>query len=171
MAFKVYTLIELQKLGDKRANRLNLPTPFIYPEDAEDAYNYAARMCGFENPAPTDDDAALMQQWLLEHMQLYYLEEALSQYLNKGDIDVIKVGQVSKAIEKRIEAKIKAINAAKEDPLTAHLFVSASDVFGSDMVVTSGFLDDRFGEDLSHLGQKDSTTKPKQPTATEDVLD
>lgn len=116
--------------------------------DSDVAYSYAIARCGYENPASSaDTDYVLKQYWLIETMKLWFYRDVLDRNLLKFDVGDLKAGQIRRGIKEQIDDMEAALAKAKESADSAHLFVSASEVFGEDMVVGSGIVDDMAGND------------------------
>ena len=144
MAIKYYDLDELKALALKNANVIDSKYTI---KDVEHAYAYASARCGYENPESTDSDYPLKQQWLIRMMSLYFYYDKLRENSSKFDVEGLKLGQVVRNLRERIiDPEEQAFAKAREDSSTAHLFVDATDHFGT-LAYDSGIQDDAVGRD------------------------
>ena len=171
MATVTYTTQGLKLLVLTQINRIKGLSASFEAGDADASYDEAVRECGFENPVAGDADRDIKYQWLMQRMRRWYLARLHEQYILRFDISDMRAGQVERSLEKIVSKLDEAFAEARTAEATAHIFLSQEDVFGSDLVVTSGFLDNAMGEDISYLGQDAASKRPKQPTATQDVID
>ena len=115
--------------------------------DGDNAYDYATRRCGFENPTSSADvDYVVKQYWLIELMSLYFLNDQHRKNILKFDVEGLKRNQAAKGLREMIAAAEASFAAAKGSDTTAHLFVDADDVFGT-VAYGSGLIDDLTGDD------------------------
>lgn len=138
--------------------------------NADAAYDEAVRQCGFSNPEASDAAAEVKTDWLIQRMRRWFIEQLQIQYILRFDTGDLRSGQISRNLEKKIAAMDQAFSDAKNNDATAHLFIDASAFFGKEMVMTSGFVDSKLGEDLSGASMT-KTTRPKQPKSTEALLE
>lgn len=146
-----------------------LGTAFV-AADGISAYDEAVREVGFEVPSTTDVDRQEKYQWLIARMRRWFYLQVYQRNMLNFDISDLKRSQIPKLLAARIKDIDADFVRGKESPESAHLFLSAGNIFGEDIVMTSGFLDNRHGEGIE--GSSHTTaTKPKQPTATQRVID
>jgi hypothetical protein len=120
---------------------------YVRDPDGDKAYNYATRRCGYENPTSVADvDYVVKQYWLIEMMGLYFLHDQYRRNVLKFDVEGLKRGQVARSLKEMIDKAEASFATAREANTTAHIFVSADDVFGV-VVYGSGLVDDSVGED------------------------
>lgn len=141
MAIKYYSLSQLKERALLSAQRYRAE---FDDDDASTAYTDACQRCGFENPLSTDEKYPERQKWLIELMNIWFLREYLNTTMSDFDLGDMKLGQVPRRVQEEIDRREKAFKEAKEDPKTAYLFMSATDLF-SNMVYSSGIKDDAVG--------------------------
>jgi len=145
MAAKYYTLAELKQLALDSANVIGATT--YVPADVESAYNIAVGFCGFENPTSSDIDYTLKQRYLIQAMELHFLKDVQKRYLLKFDIGDLRMGQVSREVREMIRDLEDSLASARNSPVTAGIFMNASDYFGK-VVAKAGLTDDAVGQNI-----------------------
>lgn len=147
MATKYYTTPELKQLALDSANVIGLQAAYTL-ETAENAYNYATGLCGFENPVASDPVYWDKQRYLLMAMELFFLKNVQKQYLLKFDVGDLKLGQVPREVREIIGGLENSLAKARQDPATAALFINAVSYFGK-LVDKSGITDDAIGQSIN----------------------
>ena len=104
MAARYYSLPELKELALDSANVIPVVTAFV-SADTDKAYDFAVGRCGFENPVLTDADYSKKQHFLLQAMELHFLNAVLKQNLLKFDVGDLKLSQATKEIRRMFEGK------------------------------------------------------------------
>lgn len=171
MAHKTFTLDEIKNTVLDQINKIKgIGTKFVLPE-ASAAYDEATREIGFELPATSDPDVDIKYQWIIERMRRWFIFQLYNQHLLRFDVSDMRAGQLVKNLEKAVKTMDDRFSAARENEATAHIFIKAANVFGDDMVLTSGFLENAMGKDLTHLGNTTKAKRPKQPKATQDAIE
>ena len=147
MALKDYTKDDLETLVVVKINGIKGLDADYGVEEAREAYESAARECGFELPETTDTDKGKKYNWLIERMKYWFLDHLLTRYILEFDKGEFKAEGIKKGLIKILSNMDKKFNAAKSDPANAALFLDSSDVFGDDLLVLPpGFIDDRIGQ-------------------------
>lgn len=149
MATKDYTEAEIKTLVLDQMNDIKGLSASFTSNDATEALDEAVRECGFEVPATTDADKLTKYQWLILRMRRFYLGRLYDQYILRFDAGELKAWQIAKNLSKTCKALDEQFGAVKSDPDNAHLFHNADTVFGTDIVLLSGFVNDRAGQDIS----------------------
>lgn len=150
------------------ANRPSQPSTAAFAaSDIDQAYEFATQACGFEFPASTDAEFSAKRAGLWNRVMLFVAEALRMSYVLNFDIDKGKASQIAAAIKTTIDG----LNKDWEDMRVerAHVFKSVSDVFPSNMVLKTGFYQDRFGGDASY-SKETVTTRTKSPEATTNLL-
>ena len=146
MAARYYSLSELKELALDSANVIPVVTAFE-SADTDKAYDFAVGRCGFENPALTDSDYSKKQHFLLQAMELHFLNAVLKQNLLKFDVGDLKLSQATKEIRRMLEGIDASLTKAAEDPSTAALFTDAVAYFGQ-IVHGAQITDDAVGKSI-----------------------
>ena len=145
MAAPYLTEEELLEIGIANGQRMDS----TYSEGEQDltAYGYASRRLGFSNPDSGDEDYAIKQYWLLQMMDLWFLNDQLRKYSVKFDVEGIKLSQVARGLRDMIRDIEKALTAAKQDPIKGRIFISGDDAAAlfADTIYDSGIEDDALG--------------------------
>lgn len=166
-----YTEQQIKDLVMNQINKTKGLSSLFVSADATESFDEAVRECGFGLPASDDEFIQPKYEWLIKRMRRWYFSRLLEQYSLRFDTSDLRASQIPKNLRAVIADMDQEFADAKESDKTSHLFIDAAAFFGDDMVVTSGFLDNAYGEDVSHLGQEESSKRPKQPAATQDVID
>ncbi len=170
MAHKTYTTDDLKKLVMDQVNKVKGISASFGISEADEAYDQAVTEVGFETPVATDSDLDVKNLWLINRMRRWFISQLSLEYILRFDTGDLRASQLSKNLERMVTRLDEEFKAAKESEATAHIFIKASNVFGDDLVLTSGFLEDGVGQDISYIGQDKAATRPKQPTSTQDVI-
>jgi len=171
MSHKTFSLDQIKSLVLNQVNAVKGLSEKFTSGQAGEAYDEATREIGFELPAASDTDVEIKYQWIIERMRRWFLFQLYNQHILRFDISDLRAGQVVRNLEKAIKGMDDRFRSAREEQATAHLFMKAADVFGNDMVLTSGFLENAMGKDISFLGNDTKAKRPKQPKATQDTID
>lgn len=149
MATKDYTESELKTLVLNQINNIKGLSANFTSTDADEAYDEAVRECGFEIPPTDDNDKLFKYQWLIQRQRRWYLSRLYEQYILRFDVGELKARQIAKNLSQVIQSLDEQFGAAKSDPNNAHVFYNAENIFGSDIVISSGLIDDRIGQDIT----------------------
>lgn len=144
-----YTEAQIKALVLDQINNIKGLDNSFMPSDADEAYDWAVMQCGFSVPASTDTDKDTKYQWLIQRMRRWYMGRLRDMYSLRFDAGELRAGQIVKNLMSICEALDTDFKEAKDDPATAALFVDSQAVFDDDMVIGPGFVDDRFGQDIS----------------------
>lgn len=146
MAIKDYTLDELKSMVLTQVNAIKGLSDEFGTNYSDESYNEAVRECGFELPETDDVDKSKKYQWLIQRMRRWFLFQLWQQYILRFKAGDMEAQQLASNLEKIIKKLDEAFEAAKTAIDTAALFVDSDYIFGTDLVVGPGFIDDRFGE-------------------------
>lgn len=140
------TIYKEEDLKNSVLNQVNtikgLQTVFTTP-DADEAYNEAVRECGFICPVDSDTDKAKKYQWLLQRMRRWFLYQLYMQYILKFKSGDAEAQQIASNLQKAIDKLDKDFETAKAND--AELFVDST-YFGEDLVLGTGLIEDRVGQ-------------------------
>lgn len=149
MAITDYTDNELKRFVLGKINGIKGISPDFSASDSTESFNSAVRECGFGIPAATEDDRdrAKKYHWIIERMKYWFLDLLLIRYSLEFDKGELKADGIKKGLIKILAGMDKKFKDAQSDPINAALFLDASDVFGSDLlVIPTGFIEDRIGQ-------------------------
>lgn len=162
--YTVTTIIEL--VVDQMNKIKGLQTDW-YIADGQQAYDAAVSDIGFGLPIAGDELYAVKSKWIIDRMRRWFYDQLRSQYALRFDISDLKANQIFKNLNQMVNQMDENFLLAKEDPSTAGIFINAANVFGNDMVVTSGFIENRNGVDLTRIAEINPAGRPKQPLSIE----
>ncbi len=146
---KTYTLDELKELVLTQINKINGINPVFTPEESDMAYDQAVRDVGFELPAIDDASIKDKYTWLIKRMQRWYVGQLEFRFSAMFDAGDLKSEQSWKHWQIMGEKMDLEFERAKDAVGTAIIFNPIDDVMGGSMVVDTGFVEDRVGQDLA----------------------
>ena len=146
---KNYTESEIKSLVLNQINGIKGLDAAFDSDDATEALDEAVRECGFEHPLNTDTDKDVKYNWLIQRMRRFYIGRLLERYILRFDAGDLKAQGIVKNLTDAINKMDDDFDKARSDEKTAHIFIDAEGLFGSDTVVVGpGFIDDRIGQPI-----------------------